>query len=64
MMTKKSFDCVEMKRQAAAQIYEQIKNMTIEEELHFWTTTSEKDFTDYATAVHYETNQSKMGETY
>ncbi len=35
-MTRKPFDCVEMKRQAAEKIYDHIKNMTIEEELRFW----------------------------
>ncbi|GAK50855.1 hypothetical protein U14_02096 [Candidatus Moduliflexus flocculans] len=38
-MKKKPFDCVEMKRQAAEHIYERIREMTIEEELHFWNAT-------------------------
>ena len=42
-MTRKPFDCVEMKRQAAETIYEHIKNMTIEEELDFWNTPMASD---------------------
>ncbi len=33
---KKTFDCVEMKRQGAARVYEEIKDMTLEEELEYW----------------------------
>ena len=40
-MKTKPFDCVEMKRQAAAKIYERIKTMTIEEELRFWNVASD-----------------------
>ena len=32
----KPFDCVEMKRAAAAQIHELTKDMTVEEEVEFW----------------------------
>jgi len=35
-MKTKSFDCVEMKREGTRHVYQQIKNMTIEEELTFW----------------------------
>jgi hypothetical protein len=36
MMTKKTFDCVKMKRRGAERIYKQIVNMTLEEQLAFW----------------------------
>ena len=36
MKTKKTFDCVEMKRRGAERIYNQIANMTLEEQLAFW----------------------------
>jgi hypothetical protein len=35
-MATKAFDCVEMKRECARRIYEQIKDMTREEELAYW----------------------------
>ena len=34
--TKKTFDCVEMKRKGAARIYEAIKEMRPEEEKAYW----------------------------
>ena len=36
MKTKKTFDCVEMKRRGAERVHNQIANMTIEEQLAFW----------------------------
>jgi len=33
---KKDFDCVDMQDQAALRIYEETKDMTIEEELAYW----------------------------
>ncbi len=36
MKTKKTFDCVEMKRRGAERIYNQIAGMTLEEQLTFW----------------------------
>lgn len=36
MKTKKTFDCVEMKRRGAERIYSQIADMTLEEQLAFW----------------------------
>ncbi len=36
MMKKKKFDCVAMKRRGAEIVYEQIKDMTIDEELEYW----------------------------
>ncbi len=36
MKTKKTFDCVEMKRRGAERIYNQIANMTLKEQLAFW----------------------------
>ncbi len=36
MKTKKTFDCVEMKRRGAERIYNQIASMTLREQLAFW----------------------------
>lgn len=36
MKTRKTFDCVEMKRHGAERIHNQIANMTPEEQLVFW----------------------------
>ena len=36
MKTKKTFDCVEMKRRGAERIYNQVANMTLKEQLTFW----------------------------
>lgn len=33
MKTKKTFDCVEMKRRGAERIYNQVANMTLKEQL-------------------------------
>ena len=33
---KKSFDCIAMKREAAARIYEKTKDMTLEEQVAYW----------------------------
>jgi hypothetical protein len=35
-MKNKSFDCVEFQDRAGERIYEQIKGMTIQEQLEFW----------------------------
>ena len=35
-MKTKSFDCVAMKREGSRLIYEQVKNMTPEQELAWW----------------------------
>ncbi len=35
-MKTKTFDCVEMKRRGAEEIYELVKDMTVEEEVEFW----------------------------
>jgi len=35
-MKTKTFDCVDMKRRGAERIYEQVKDMTLEEELAYW----------------------------
>ncbi|MGK7959717.1 hypothetical protein [Crocosphaera sp.] len=35
-MKVKQFDCIEMKRLSSQKIYEEIKNMDIEEELRYW----------------------------
>jgi len=35
-METKKFDCVQMKREGARRIYEQIKGMTRAEELAYW----------------------------
>lgn len=33
---KKAFDCIELQDRAAERIYEQIKDMTIDEQIAFW----------------------------
>jgi hypothetical protein len=33
---KKTFDCVESKHEAARRIYEETKDMTVEEEVAYW----------------------------
>jgi len=33
---KRKFDCVEMQDKAGEEIYEEIKDMTLEEELAYW----------------------------
>ena len=35
-MKTKTFDCVEMKRKGAARIYEERKDMTMEELIEYW----------------------------
>ncbi len=35
-MKTKEFDCVEMKRRGSLRVYEQLKNMTVEEQIAFW----------------------------
>ena len=35
-MKTKTFDCVQMKRNAAARIYETVKGMTPDQETEFW----------------------------
>jgi len=35
-MTTKTFDCVEMKRKAAARIHEQTKDLTFEQKVEYW----------------------------
>ena len=34
--TKKSFDCVEMKREAQRRIYHELAGKTLDEELEYW----------------------------
>ena len=36
MKTMKKFDCVAMKQQAATALYDQLKTMTLEEQLTYW----------------------------
>ena len=35
-MKAKTFDCVEMKHRGAEKVREQVKGMTLEQELEFW----------------------------
>lgn len=35
-MKTKTFDCVEMKRRGALEVYELLKNMSAEEQVAFW----------------------------
>ncbi len=39
---KKNFDCVEMKHQGAVRVQKQIKNMTHEQELNYWSRGTEQ----------------------
>ncbi len=41
-MKKKTFDCVQMKREGARRVYEQIKDMTLEQEIEYWRQRSEE----------------------
>jgi len=42
MRTKrKTFDCVEMKRQGAARIHERLRGMTVEQQIAYWQERSE-----------------------
>lgn len=41
-MKAKRFDCIEMKRRGAERIYDKIKDMTPEEELAYWSKSSEE----------------------
>ncbi|NER39868.1 MAG: hypothetical protein F6J93_39035 [Oscillatoria sp. SIO1A7] len=41
-MKAKRFDCIEMKRRGAERIYEKIKDMTPEEELAYWSKSSQE----------------------
>ncbi len=49
---KKTFDCVEMKRKAQEIIYEEIKNMTIEEELKYWQEQEKRFYKDAGPLKH------------
>lgn len=46
-MTKKRFDCVEMKRQAAAPINERLQRMTPEQQIAYWKERSDAFFLEY-----------------
>ena len=35
-MKTKTFDCVEMKRRGAARIYEETKDLSLEQRIEFW----------------------------
>ena len=41
-MKTKTFDCVEMKRQAGRKIYEELKGKSVEEQIEYWKKVSEK----------------------
>jgi hypothetical protein len=41
-MKIKKFDCVEMKRQGALRVHEQLKDMTIEQQIEYWRQRSEQ----------------------
>jgi len=46
-MTRKRFDCVEMKRKAAAPINERLKGMTVEQQIAYWQERSEAFVREY-----------------
>ena len=35
-MKTKTFNCIEMKRQAALRIHERLKDMTVEQQIEYW----------------------------
>ena len=41
-MKTKTFDCVEMKRRAAARIHEEIGDLTLEQKIEYWRRQSEQ----------------------
>jgi len=41
-MKTKTFDCVQMKRRAAARIYEQTKDLTFDQKVEYWRLRNEK----------------------
>ncbi len=43
MKKTKDFDCVEMKRKAAERIYEETKDMSLDERIEYWRT-KEREF--------------------
>jgi len=49
-MKTKTFDCVEMKRRGAERIYEELKDLTPEEQLSYWRRKDE-EFRQYVAAV-------------
>jgi hypothetical protein len=46
-MTRKRFDCVEMKRKAAAPINERLQGMTVEQQIAYWQERSEAFAREY-----------------
>ncbi|MFQ5490546.1 MAG: hypothetical protein ACE5GE_07475 [Phycisphaerae bacterium] len=47
-MKTKTFDCVEMKRRAAAAIHRQTKDLTLEQKIDYWRRRSEAFRSDQA----------------
>jgi len=41
-MKTKTFDCVEMKREASKRIYEELKGKSVEEQIEYWRKIEEK----------------------
>jgi hypothetical protein len=41
-MKTKTFDCVEMKREAALRVHERLKDMTVEQQIEYWRQRSEE----------------------
>jgi hypothetical protein len=41
-MKTKTFDCIEMKRRGALRIHDQLKNMTVEQQIEYWRQRSEE----------------------
>jgi hypothetical protein len=41
-MKTKTFDCVEMKRQAALRVHERLKDLTVEQQIEYWRQRSEE----------------------
>lgn len=35
-MKTKTFDCIQMKREAALRVHEQLKDLTVDQQIQFW----------------------------
>lgn len=46
-MKKEGFDCMEMKRKAAAPINERLQRMTLEQQITYWRERSQEFFKEY-----------------
>lgn len=59
-MKKKKFDCVEMKRKGSRKIYEETKDLTLEQEVAYWRKKSEEMARRYDQPVPLEAEQKRQ----